>query len=39
MDTGKITSAYFEGPIKILDIDHLLQNHPEGKSPVSDAIY
>jgi NADH-quinone oxidoreductase subunit I len=39
MDTGKITDAYFEGPVKILDIDHLLHNHPDGKSPVSDAIY
>lgn len=39
MDTGKITSAYFEGPVKILDIDHLLHNHPEGKSPLSEAIY
>jgi NADH-quinone oxidoreductase subunit I len=39
MDTGKITAAYFEGPIKILDIDYLLKNHPEGKSPISEAIY
>ncbi|HET6348838.1 MAG TPA: NADH-quinone oxidoreductase subunit I [Candidatus Krumholzibacteria bacterium] len=39
MDTGKITAAYFEGPVKILNIDYLLHNHPEGKSPVSDAIY
>ncbi len=39
MDTGKITSAYFEGPIKILDIDHLLNNHPKEKSKVSEAIY
>lgn len=39
MDTGKITSAYFEGPIKILDIDYLLKNHPKDKSPISEAIY
>jgi len=39
MDTGKFTAAYFEGPVKILDIDYLLHNHPESKSPVSDAIY
>jgi NADH-quinone oxidoreductase subunit I len=39
MDTGKVTDAYFEGPVKILDINHLLHNHPEGKSPISDAIY
>jgi len=39
MDTGKITSAYFEGPVKILDLEHLLNNHPGGKSPLSEAIY
>jgi NADH-quinone oxidoreductase subunit I len=39
MDTGKITDAYFEGPVKILDLDYLLHNHPEGKSPLSEAIY
>ncbi len=39
MDTGKITAAYFEGPKKILPLEYLLQNHPEDKSPVSDAIY
>jgi NADH-quinone oxidoreductase subunit I len=39
MDTGKITAAYYEGPVKILDLDYLLANHPEGKSPISDAIY
>ena len=39
MDTGKITAAYFEGPVKILDISYLMKNHPEGKSPISDAIY
>jgi NADH-quinone oxidoreductase subunit I len=39
MDTGKITSAYYEGPVKILGIDYLLNNHPEGVSPVSEAIY
>jgi NADH-quinone oxidoreductase subunit I len=39
MDTGKFSEACYEGPVKILDIDHLLQNHPEGKSKVSEAIY
>lgn len=39
MDTGKITDAYFEGPVKILDIDYLMNNQPEGKSPISEAIY
>lgn len=39
MDTGKITSAYYEGPVKILGIDYLLNNHPEGKDKVSEAIY
>ncbi len=39
MDTGKFSSACFEGPKKILDIDYLMNNHPEGKSPLSEAIY
>ena len=39
MDTGKITSAYFEGPVKILDIDYLMNNHPDGVSKTSAAIY
>ena len=39
MDTGKITAAYYEGPVKILDLDYLLHNHAEGKSPFSEAIY
>ena len=39
MDTGKITEAYYEGPVKILDINYLLQNHPSDKSPISEAIY
>lgn len=38
MDTGKITSAYYEGPVKMLDISYLLDNH-NGKDPVSEAIY
>ena len=39
MDTGKITASYFEGPIKILDIDYLMENQPAGKSKISEAIY
>jgi hypothetical protein len=38
MDTGKITASYFEGPVKILDLDYLMDNH-QGKNPVSEAIY
>ena len=39
MDTGKITSACFEGPVKILGIDYLMSNHPQDKSKISEAIY
>jgi len=39
MDTGKIPQACYEGPVKMYDIDYLMNNHPEGKSPISDAIY
>jgi hypothetical protein len=39
MDTGKFSSACYEGPVKILNMDYLMDNHPEGKSKVSDAIY
>jgi NADH-quinone oxidoreductase subunit I len=39
MDTDKFSESYFEGPIKILDIDYLMENQPKGKSPISDAIY
>ena len=39
MDTGKFSPAYYEGPVKILNIDYLLQNHPADKSKISDAIY
>jgi len=39
MDTGKFPSACFEGPVKIYNIDYLMNNHPAGKSPLSDAIY
>jgi hypothetical protein len=39
MDTGKFSSACFEGPVKILDIGYLLNNHPEEKSKISEAIY
>jgi len=39
MDTGKFSEACFEGPKKILDIDYLMNNQPDGKTPISDAIY
>jgi len=39
MDTGKFSRACYEGPKKILDIDYLMNNHPEGKTPLSEAIY
>ena len=39
MDTDKFTEASYQGPVKILDIDYLLNNHPTGKSKISEAIY
>lgn len=39
MDTGKFTEAGYEGPKRILGIDYLMNNHPEGTSKVSEAIY
>lgn len=39
MDTGKFPEAGYEGPIHILDIDYLMNNHPEGRSKISEAIY
>lgn len=39
MDTGKFPEADYAGPIRILDIDYLMNNHPDGVSKVSEAIY
>jgi NADH-quinone oxidoreductase subunit I len=39
MDTGKFTAASYEGPKHILNIDYLMNNHPEGISKISEAIY
>ena len=39
MDTGKFPEAGYEGPIQIFDIDYMMNNHPEGVSKVSEAIY
>ena len=39
MDTGKFSSAGFDGPVWILDIDYLMNNHPEGVSKISEAFY
>jgi hypothetical protein len=39
MDTRKFSSASFDGPIRILNIDYLMSNHPDGVSKVSEAIY
>jgi NADH-quinone oxidoreductase subunit I len=39
MDTGKFSSASYEGPKHILNIDYLMNNHPAGVSKASEAIY
>jgi NADH-quinone oxidoreductase subunit I len=39
MDTGKFPGAAYTGPKLIYDIDYLMNNHPEGISKVSEAIY
>jgi hypothetical protein len=39
MDTGKFPEAGYDGPILIFNIDYLMNNHPEGVSKVSEAIY
>ena len=39
MDTGKFPQASYEGPIHILNIDYLMNNHPDGVSKISEAIY
>ena len=35
----KFTEAGYEGPKRILDINYLMNNHPDGKTPISEAIY
>ena len=39
MDTRKFPEAGYNGPIQIFDIEYLMNNHPEGISKVSEAIY
>ncbi len=39
MDTGKFSEACYEGPKYILNIEYLMNNHPEGVSKVSEAMY
>jgi len=39
MDTGKFPEAGYEGPRSVQDIDYLMNNHPVGKSKISEAIY
>ena len=39
MDTMKFSSASFEGPILILDIDYLMNNHPDSVSKISEALF
>lgn len=39
MDTEKFPEACYSGPAHILDIDYLLNNHPVGKSRISQGIY
>jgi len=39
MDTGKFSEAGYVGPKRILGINYLMNNHPEGASKISEAIY
>jgi NADH-quinone oxidoreductase subunit I len=39
MDTRKVPEAVFEGPRYVQDLDYLMNNHPEGASKISEAIY
>jgi hypothetical protein len=39
MDTRKFPEASYEGPRLIQDIDYLMNNHPEGVSKISEALY
>ena len=39
MDTGKFPEAGYVGPKRILEIDYLMNNHAEGVSKISEAIY
>ena len=39
MDTGKYENATLDGPKLIYDLKHLMNNHPEGKSKISEALY
>lgn len=39
MDTQKVDKAEYERPSFVVDIDYLLKNHPENKSPYSIALY
>ena len=39
MDTRKFVESDYAGPIRILSKEYLLNNHPEGKSPLSEAVY
>jgi NADH-quinone oxidoreductase subunit I len=39
MDTGKFPESSYEGPVHMLDIDYLMNNHPEGMSKLSEAVY
>jgi NADH-quinone oxidoreductase subunit I len=39
MDTGKFPEADYIGPKRIFSIDYLMNNHPEGASKISEAIY
>jgi len=39
MDTGKYENASLTGPKLIYDLKYLMENHPEDKSKISEAIY
>ena len=39
MDTGKFSEADYVGPKRILSIDYMMNNHPDGASKISEAIY
>ena len=39
MDTQKVDRAEYDRSSFVVDIDYLVNNHPEGKSPYSIALY
>lgn len=39
MDTQKVDKAEYDRPSFVVDLKHLMNNHPENKSPFSIALY